>query len=80
MTPVLKTASAAGFARVPLMIGADAPGKEILHPVAVVIFGGLISATILDAILTPVLFKLFGEASIDRLKHQAEQMQTVEAF
>jgi len=80
LTPVLMTASAAGFALVPLMIGADAPGKEILHPVAVVIFGGLISATILDAILTPVLFKLFGEKAVDRLKNEAEQMQTVEAF
>ena len=80
LTPVLMTASAAGFALIPLMIGADAPGKEILHPVAVVIFGGLISATVLDAILTPVLFKLFGEKAVDRLKNQAEQMQTVEAF
>ena len=74
------TASAAGFALVPLMIGADAPGKEILHPVAVVIFGGLISATVLDAILTPVLFKLFGEKAVDRLKNEAAEMETVEAF
>ncbi len=80
LTPVLMTASAAGFALIPLMIGADAPGKEILHPVAVVIFGGLISATILDAILTPVLFKLFGERAVDRLRNQAAEMQTAEAF
>ena len=37
------------------------PGKEILHPVAVTIFGGLISATLLDAVLTPILFLRFGE-------------------
>ena len=43
LTPVLMTALSAGFALVPLMIGADAPGKEILHPVAIVIFGGLVS-------------------------------------
>ena len=43
------------IALVPLMIGADAPGKEILHPVAVTIFGGLVTATLLDAVVTPVL-------------------------
>ena len=53
LTPVLMTALAAGIALVPLMIGADEPGKEILHPVAVTIFGGLVSATLLDAFLTP---------------------------
>ncbi|PZG12474.1 CusA/CzcA family heavy metal efflux RND transporter, partial [Spongiactinospora gelatinilytica] len=56
LAPVLMTALSAGVALVPLMIGADAPGKEILHPVAVTIFGGLISATLLDTVLTPVLF------------------------
>ncbi len=53
LTPVLMTALAAGIALVPLMIGADEPGKEILNPVAVTIFGGLVSATLLDAFLTP---------------------------
>ena len=48
LTPVLMTALSAGLALVPLMIGADAPGKEILHPVAITIFGGLISSTLLD--------------------------------
>ena len=67
MTPVLMTALAAGLALLPLMIEASAPGKEILHPVAVTIFGGLISATVLDAILTPILFLRFGEKPLERL-------------
>src|SRR5690606_1941732 len=46
MTPVLMTALAAGVALVPLLIDPSSPGKEILHPVAVTIFGGLISATL----------------------------------
>lgn len=68
MTPVLMTALSAGVALIPLMMFASAPGKEILHPVAVTIFGGLISATILDALLTPVLFLRFGAKPLERLR------------
>jgi heavy-metal exporter, HME family len=67
LTPVLMTALAAGLALTPLLIDAEAPGKEILHPVAVTIFGGLLSATLLDALVTPVLFRRFGRAALDRL-------------
>ena len=67
LTPVLMTALSAGMALVPLLYGADAPGKEILHPVAVTIFGGLISATLLDTILTPILFLKFGAPAVKRL-------------
>jgi len=67
LTPVLMTALAAGLALVPLLIDADAPGKEILHPVAVTIFGGLLSATLLDALVTPVLFRRFGRKPLEQL-------------
>ena len=69
LTPVLMTALVAAFALTPLLLAADAPGKEILHPVAVVIFGGLVSSTLLDTLLTPVLFWLFGEKATKRLTH-----------
>jgi HME family heavy-metal exporter len=68
LTPVLMTALSAGVALVPLLVDASTPGKEILHPVAVTIFGGLISATFLDAFLTPILFLKFGQVSIERLR------------
>jgi HME family heavy-metal exporter len=71
LTPVLMTALAAGVALVPLLIDAATPGKEILHPVAVTIFGGLISATLLDTVLTPVLFLRYGEKHIERLRRDA---------
>jgi len=71
MTPVLMTALAAGFALLPLMIDAGAPGKEVLHPVAITIFGGLISATLLDALLTPILFLRFGAKPLARLLESA---------
>lgn len=67
LTPVLMTALVAALALVPLLLDADAPGKEILHPVAVVIFGGLISSTLLDTLLTPVLFRRFGAHPVQRL-------------
>jgi HME family heavy-metal exporter len=72
LTPVLMTALSAGVALVPLLIDASTPGKEILHPVAVTIFGGLISATLLDAFLTPILFLKFGQAPIERLRKPAQ--------
>ncbi|WP_289015106.1 efflux RND transporter permease subunit, partial [uncultured Methylobacterium sp.] len=68
LAPVLMTALSAGVALVPLLIGADAPGKEILHPVAVTIFGGLISATLLDTVLTPLLVLSFGRKPLERLR------------
>ncbi len=60
LTPVLMTALSAGVALVPLMIDAYAPGKEILHPVAITIFGGLVTATVLATFLTPTLFLRYG--------------------
>lgn len=67
LMPVLMTALSAGLALIPLLISSDQPGSEILHPVALVIFGGLISSTLLDTLTTPVLFHRFGEPAIDRL-------------
>lgn len=67
LTPVVMTALVAAFALVPLLLASDAPGKEILHPVAVVIFGGLISSTLLDTLLTPLVFYRFGEKPLQRL-------------
>jgi HME family heavy-metal exporter len=67
LTPVLMTALVAAFALMPLLLSADAPGKEVLHPVAVVIFGGLVSSTLLDTLLTPVMFWLWGEKPLQRL-------------
>jgi len=67
LTPVLMTALVAAFALVPLLVSADAPGKEVLHPVAVVIFGGLVSSTLLDTFLTPLMFWRWGQKPLARL-------------
>ena len=80
LTPVLMTALSAGVALVPLMIDAQAPGKEILHPVAITIFGGLVTATLLDTFLTPVLFLRYGRSALERLvEHAKNQASTATA-
>jgi HME family heavy-metal exporter len=80
MTPVLMTALSAGFALIPLMLGGDQPGKEILSPVALVIFGGLVGATLLDAVMTPILFLRFGEKALNALSEQREAGLGSEAY
>jgi heavy-metal exporter, HME family len=67
LPPVLMTALCAGLALVPLLFGAGEPGREILHPVAVTIFGGLVSSTLLDTLLTPILFLKFGRKPLERI-------------
>lgn len=69
--PVLMTALTAGFALVPLLLGAGQPGREILHPVAVVIFSGLFSSTLLDLTVRPLVFWKFSRKSIARLLPEA---------
>ncbi|KGH28270.1 efflux RND transporter permease subunit [Comamonas testosteroni] len=67
LTPVLMTALVAAFALTPLLLSSDAAGKEILHPVAVVIFGGLVSSTLLDTLLTPLMYLAFGRKATEKL-------------
>lgn len=65
LVPVLMTALAAGIGLIPLVLAADQPGKEILHPVAVVIVGGLITSTLLGLGVTPTVFFTFGRKAAD---------------
>ena len=72
LSPVLMTALVTAFALAPLLFEAERPGTEVLHPVAVVIFSGLISSTLLDTFLTPALFWLFGRKDAERLLDDRE--------
>jgi Cu/Ag efflux pump CusA len=60
LVPVLMTALSAGIALIPLVLAAGEPGKEILHPIAIVIVGGLITSTLLGLGVTPAVFYAFG--------------------
>ncbi len=74
LVPVLMTAFTAGLALVPLVLAKGQPGKEILYPVAVVILGGLTSATVLDMVVTPAVFFKFGRKAL--AKYAASRQET----
>ena len=57
--PVMMTASITGFGLIPLLL-ATGPGSEIQRPLAIVVIGGLVSATLLTLILLPILFQRYG--------------------
>jgi CzcA family heavy metal efflux pump len=76
LVPVLMTALTAGLALIPLVLAAGDPGKEILHPVATVILGGLISSTLLDMAVTPAVFFKFGRPALEKfLAARAERQK-----
>ena len=64
VAPVLMTSLTTGLALVPLMIGGDQPGKEILYPVATVILGGLVTSTICEFLIRPGMFWHFQLTSM----------------
>ena len=61
VVPVLMTSLVTALALIPLMLYGSEPGKEMLHPLAIVIFGGLISSTLISLFLTPALFYRYGK-------------------
>jgi CzcA family heavy metal efflux pump len=77
LVPVLMTALTAALALIPLVIGGDQPGKEILHPVAVVIFSGLFSSTLLNLVVTPLLFWTFSRNTVARLLSPTTQKEII---
>ncbi len=64
LAPVMMTAMTSFVGLVPLLFGSGEPGKEILYPLSIVLFGGMIASTALDQIVTPALFYLLGSPTI----------------
>ena len=65
LRPVLLTAAAAALGFLPMAISSSA-GAEVQRPLATVVIGGLITATLLTMIVLPVLFKLFNEKKFSK--------------
>jgi CzcA family heavy metal efflux pump len=61
LAPILMTASATGLALLPLVIAGAIPGHEIEHPMAIVILGGLLTATLVNLFVLPSLYLRFGK-------------------
>ncbi|HKX12202.1 MAG TPA: efflux RND transporter permease subunit, partial [bacterium] len=72
LVPVSMTALSAILALLPIAFSQGQPGREILHPVAVVIIGGLISSTLLDILVTPAIFYKFGRKAVESWTRSAE--------
>ena len=64
LAPILMTASATGLALVPLVIAGSVPGNEVEHPMAIVILGGIITATLLNLFVVPSLYLRFAKPSV----------------
>jgi Cu/Ag efflux pump CusA len=60
LAPILMTALATGLALVPLVASGEIPGAEIEYPMAIVILGGLVTATMLNLFIIPALYLRFG--------------------
>ena len=60
LSPILMTALTTGLALIPLVMAADKPGSEIQSPMAIVILGGLMTATFLNLVVVPALFMKWG--------------------
>ena len=57
LTPILMTAFTSALALVPMILNGSASGNEIQSPMAVVVLGGLLSSTLLNIFIIPVVYR-----------------------
>jgi Cu/Ag efflux pump CusA len=78
LTPTLMTALATGLVFLPVLVLGDRAGYEVLHPMAIVILGGLVTATLVNVFVTPGIYLNFGntrtETEIDLTLFEEELM------
>ncbi|MGH2706822.1 MAG: efflux RND transporter permease subunit, partial [Actinomycetota bacterium] len=74
--PVLMTAATTGAVLLPLVLAGDIPGHEIVHPMAVVTLGGLVTSTLLALFVVPALYLRFGSRPRHRRTRSQSSMAT----
>lgn len=65
MNPILMTAMTSALALIPLVFRGELPGNEIQSPMAIVILGGLLSATFLNAYILPIIYLMTHKKSTE---------------
>ena len=75
LAPVMMTAMTSFIGLLPLLFGAGQTGKEILYPLALVVFGGMLTSTILDQVVTPALFFKFGRKVYEHKQRDSNGME-----
>lgn len=64
LAPILMTAFTSALALIPLALGGDLPGNEIQSPMAQVLLGGLVSSTLLNGFIVPIVYTMMGKREI----------------
>ena len=70
LNPILMTVLTSALALIPLAVGGDLPGNEIQSPMAQVILGGLLSSTLLNGFVVPIMYLL--------LNHKQKEIENLE--
>ena len=73
LNPILMTALTSALALIPLAIGGELPGNEIQSPMAKVLLGGLLTSTLLNGFIIPLVYLLIGKAE-ERREHKTESL------
>ena len=72
LNPILMTALTAALALIPMIINGDKSGNEIQSPMAVVVLGGLITSTLLNIYVIPIVYEMFKKREEKRMAAKAD--------
>ena len=67
LNPILMTAISSGLALIPLALGGALPGNEIQSPMAKVILGGLMTSTLLNGFIIPIMYLLTNKKIVSEV-------------
>ena len=69
LNAILMTAITGALALLPMAINGNLPGNEIQSPLAIVILGGLVTSTILNIYVVPIVYTLAHQKKNDSTDH-----------